>query len=79
LRAKVLDETLISYVRVTSLTHHILFDFKTIFIGNLKKKIYYAIKLPIIDFVKFAPISSTAAQPVLFSVFYMRSQCGLYS
>ena len=62
MRAKVLDETLISPMRVTSLTHHILFDFKTIFIDNLKNNIDYPIKLPITEFVKLALISSIAAQ-----------------
>jgi hypothetical protein len=49
-------------MRVTSLTHPILFDFKTIFIGNLMKSVEYAIKLPIMEFVKLAAVSSTAAQ-----------------
>jgi len=57
-----MDETLISPIRVTSLTHHILFDLKTISIDNLKNNIDYAIKLPIIEFVKLPLISSTAAQ-----------------
>jgi len=65
MRAKVLDKTLICPMRVTSLTHHILFDFKTIFTGNLKNNIYYAIKLPIIEFVKLALISSTTVQPLV--------------
>jgi hypothetical protein len=52
-------------MRVTSLTHHILFDFKTIFIGNLKNSIDYSIKLPIIEFVKIATINSREAQPLV--------------
>ena len=52
-------------MRVTGLTHHTLFDFKKIFIDSLNKNVYYAIKLPIIEFVKLAPISSTAAQPLV--------------
>jgi hypothetical protein len=65
LRAEVLDETIICPMRVTSLTHRILFDFKTIFIGNLKNNIDYAIKFPIIEFVKLATIYSTEAQPLV--------------
>jgi hypothetical protein len=52
-------------MRVTRLTHYILFDFKNIFIGNPKKNVGYAIKLPIIESVKLAPICSTAAQPLV--------------
>ena len=43
-------------MRATILTHHILFDFKTIFIDNLKNNTDYTIKLPIIEFVKLAVI-----------------------